>query len=326
MKYNDPIQKAFADKMKKAGVTTKAIILESAAGEVIKVDPISAAFVRMGQPKGLKEENIEFLGEEALMEDRIDFLKNQYRDKLSTKHDPDAEHTNSDDIINHLSEGGDPTKKKIYSQWLVNQYRNSSLTPEEAAARGVSKIPHFKQEDVSRSHRVLGNFDKYKSKLDKKDINQYADLDEVQTAVEPHLGTATSKKDAAKNLNHPGLSKEWEDEHINLYHLKTKEASKELFGGGSDAGKTDWCTADTRDQYNAFDNYTKGGHRLWVVQHKPTGKLFQYQVKSAQFMNAKDEPASNNMEEYNSIIPSLHKAWKENEKFIDGDIEDDGHH
>lgn len=313
MKYKDPIYAALAKKLEKEANRT--IILESAAGEIVKIDPISAAYIRILEAK-----------EEVLTEDRIDFLKNQYRDKLPTTHDKNAQFKTSDEIIAHLANGADPTKKKIYTQWLVNQYRNSSLTPEEAQERGVKKIPSFYQEDTGRYHTTLANFDKYKHKLDKKDINQYSDLDEVRNAVAPHLGSATSKKDAIKNLNHPGLSKEWEDEHINLYHLKDKQASMDLFGGGFENGKTDWCTADTRPEYNQFDNYTNGGHRLWVVQHKPTGKLYQYQVKNAQFMNAEDKPVSDHPEEYKAIMPSLHKAWRENDKYIDGDIDDDGRH
>jgi hypothetical protein len=57
-----------------------------------------------------------------LLEDKVDFLKNQYKDKLSTEHDQFAEHQSSDAIIDHLS-----TASKTYLPWLVKQYQQINI-------------------------------------------------------------------------------------------------------------------------------------------------------------------------------------------------------
>ena len=53
-----------------------------------------------------------------LVEDRIDFLKNQFKDKIDTSHDPLGEHKSSDDIIDHFSTKSDPSHNKIYTNCL----------------------------------------------------------------------------------------------------------------------------------------------------------------------------------------------------------------
>lgn len=261
------------------------------------------------QESNILTEEVEILSEDILMEDRIDFLKNQYRGKLSTTHDPFATHVDHDAIVDHFA-GTDPTKKKIYTQWILNQYQRSSMSPDELTKRGISKQPHLKQEDAGQVNDVLTNFDKYRSKLPEKDINKYATLADVQDAVHPHLGSATSKKDAIKNLNHPDVEKKYDSDRISIYELKGKQGSKDLFGGGCENGKTDWCTADNRDEYNMFDRYHEQGP-LHVIHDKSNGDLYQYHVASGQFMDAADKPAQDNLEKYMDIMPHVHKAWDE---------------
>lgn len=252
-------------------------------------------------------EKYRLLQEELLTEGRIDFLKKQYDGKLTTEHDPGAQFTNTDDIVDHFA-SADPTKKKVYTQWILNQYQRSGMSPDELAKRKIQNQPHLKQEDTGRVERTLSDFDKYQSKLPEKDINKYDTLEHVEDAVRPFLGQATSKAEATKTLNHPGLEKKWEDPHVAIFELKDKQASKDLFGGGCANGKTEWCTADTRDNYNRYDYYNEQGP-LHVVLNKQNGKKYQYHVASEQFMNEKDEPITD--EEFSEIAPSFHKALDE---------------
>jgi hypothetical protein len=118
-----------------------------------------------------------------LVENRIQFLKDKNPD-IDTSHDEFAVHRDSGAIIDHLSTHADPTNNKAFTPWIINQYKKKT----------------FKQEDVGMVHNALSNFDRYKKKLEKKDIGQYKNVAEVQDAVQPHLGTAATKKEAAKEI------------------------------------------------------------------------------------------------------------------------------
>lgn len=113
-----------------------------------------------------------------LMEDRIDFLKKN-NPVIDTSHDALAVFDKPDEIINHFASVGDPTKKKTHTQWILNQYKKKNI----------------RQEDMARVRGALTNFEKYKGKLEKKDINQYGSVGEIETAVQPHMGTAATKKE-----------------------------------------------------------------------------------------------------------------------------------
>ena len=80
------------------------------------------------------------LQEQILLEGRIDFLKKQYNGKINTDHDEYAQHKNSDAIIDHFADNADPTKKKLYTSFIVGQYNKGKT----------------KQEDADRIHRGHG--------------------------------------------------------------------------------------------------------------------------------------------------------------------------
>lgn len=237
------------------------------------------------------------LQEQALLESRIDFIKKQFDGKINTDHDSYATHKDTSNIVDHFAEHGDPTKKKLYTQWIVGQYQKGQT----------------KQEDTDRIHSTLSNFDKYKSKLPEKDINKYNSLADVDDAVKPHIGTASTKAEQRANEEHAGQELKFEDPHIKIYHLKTKEASQHLYGGGTAAGKTNWCTA-AKSENCMFDHYAKDG-KLHVVHDKESGKVYQYHVNSSSFMDAEDNPIDS--KEFKKIAPSLHKAWDQHPELLD---------
>lgn len=236
------------------------------------------------------------LQEQFLLESRIDFIKNKFKDKLNTEHDTFATHKDPSSIVDHFAENGDPTKKKIYTDWIVGQYHKGNI----------------RQEDAPRVHDYLSNFEKYKSKLPEKDINKYGTLKDVGEALKPHIGTAATKKEETAVQNDAGHELKYEDDRIKIYHLKTKEASQNLYGGGAVSGKTDWCTAARSDQC-MFDHYNKKG-KLHVVHDKKTGEVYQYHAHEGQFMDRHDAPISN--ETLLDIGPHLHKAWEQDHSLV----------
>lgn len=240
------------------------------------------------------------MNESILLEDRLDFLK-QNTKKLSTDHDTTAEHKETPDIIQHFADNGDPTKNKLYTQYAVNLYRNKSI----------------RQEDAPRLKDALTNFDKYKHKLSPEDrqlnVKMYPNISTIEDKVAPHVG-GLSKKESKTKLDQPGHKLVYDDNNISIYHLSSKDAAKNIYGGGHERGGTgtSWCTA-VRSDKNVFDTYNAKG-KIHVVHRKSDGSVYQYHPESAQFETAGHGEIS--PEDFKSIMPSLHKAWKENPELL----------
>ena len=199
-----------------------------------------------------------------LNEDRVDFIKEK-NPEIDTSHDTLAKHRNASDIIDHFASKADPTSKKVYTSWIIGQYKKKNI----------------RQEDAPRIHKALSDFAAHKAKLANKDINSYKTLSSVEDVVEPHLGSTTSKREEKREIKHAGADLIHDSPTLSVYKLKTKEAACH-YGAG-----TKWCTAAKSD--NRFDGYNERG-QLFVINHKDTGQKRQYHFKSNQFMDEKDNP------------------------------------
>ncbi len=189
----------------------------------------------------------QFVREEAiLLEDRMDFIKGKYEKQgVNTDHDEHAEHKEPAAIVSHLAQHADPTSKKTYTDWITDKYSKGQ----------------FKQEDTDNVHRSLQHFEKHKAKLEKKDINQYKTLSDLDDAVRPHIGTASTKKEKEEHIKTAGLEKLADNGKTQVYHVKSKEASQQVYGGGSERGGTgtNWCTA-ARSSNCLYDSYHSRGN------------------------------------------------------------------
>lgn len=253
-------------------------------------------------------ESFEILSEEMLMEDRIDYLKKNVK-SINSHHDTFAAHRSPEDIIDFLADKADPSKKKVHTQHLIRMYNGGA----------------FRQEDAPRVRDALSNFDKYKAKLpeDKRDIGKYSRISDIETAVAPHIGTASTKAEEKQqlkqNLDIPGKHElKYDDENISIYHVKDEETSQKLYGSktANQPGvfPTEWCTAWSGSRECQFKNYHSQGN-LFAVHRKSDGAVFQYHPKTNQFMDRNDDRISS--EDFESLKPSLHKAWSKDRSLLD---------
>jgi hypothetical protein len=247
-------------------------------------------------------EQVRYLSEDILMEDRIDWLKNNVK-SINSSHDTFAAHRDPAAIVDFMADQADPSKKKIYTQHLLRMYHAGA----------------FRQEDAPRVHDALSNFDKYRAKLpvEHRDIGKYHQISDIESAVAPHIGTGATKAEAREiaksNLHIPGKHElKYDDENISVYHLKDEDTSKRLYSGKTSdnpgAFPTEWCTAWSGGRQCQFKRYQEEGN-MFVVHRKSDGSVFQYHPKSNQFMDVKDNTISSS--DFESIKPSLHKAWKD---------------
>ena len=221
--------------------------------------------------------------EQELLENRIETLKTKvFNDGFDTTHDPLAQHKNTSDIVDHFADKADPTDKKIHTQWILNQYKNGNII----------------QEDHPRINEALSNFETHKGKLETKDINQYKSLSDVESAVEPHLGT-TTKRQEKKAIKSEGADLVHNDKErgVTVHHIKTEQASCS-YGAG-----TKWCTIGKKD--NMFNYYNKDGP-MFVIQHG--GRKYQFHNASNHF---KDE--KNNDVEFEELHPDIQKSLAKSE-------------
>jgi len=196
-----------------------------------------------------------------LLENRIDFLRNKYEGEISS------------DVFDRLL-SNDPTKKKIYLQWLIKNY---------ITATNKDRF----LEDLYKTKEDLVVFTKLKqqNKIQQKNINQikYENLYDV---IKPHMKDLTSGKEIKKQ--------ELE---------KIKNEIKIVYGGPEGkilipltekascflGRQTRWCTASTESE-NYFNYYNKKG-KLYVILPKD-GRKFQFHFEEAQLMDEQDKEVS----------------------------------
>jgi hypothetical protein len=252
------------------------------------------------------------LSEEMLMEDRIDTLKQLYPN-LDTSHDNTAIHHSASDIIDHFATNADPTNNKVHTQYLLGLYKKKAI----------------KQEDAPRIKDVLTNFDRYKQFLpaDKKQLNpkNYPNISDIHSAIEPHIGKATTNKEAREQLrNNPldieGHKQVYSDGKISVYNTSDEATSQRMYASATaskpGAFPTEWCTAWMKPRECQLNRYrTVHGGDVLTVHHHPDKTVYQYHTNTSQFMNSDNEYI--NQDEWNKIQPSIHKMWDENPSLLD---------
>ena len=207
---------------------------------------------------------------ELLTEDRIDYLKNQYKDKLSTDHDQLAKHKESDKIIDHFANKADPSTGKVHTQWLVGQYAKKNI----------------RQEDAPQLKSTLNDFALVKDNLEKKDLNQYKDVGELRDAIATQKATVEKKVKAKKTEaeeKSASMEKLYDEDGVTGYKIPNRAASIKNYGPAGVLAQTHWCTAANSEK-NMFNHY-KGGK---YTMHFPNGEVLQYHHQSGQIMDRYD--------------------------------------
>lgn len=167
----------------------------------------------------------------------------------------------------------DPSPKGIYMPWIA---RLAITNPNENRV-----------EDLGRLNDDLVNFEKFKAKIQNKDINAYKSFQDLYDVIAPFLAPKPkTKDDLAKEKEAARLAKVKAD-IVTVYAgaegwiriPKSCEAAKFL------GQNTRWCTA--ADRNNMFDYYNKSDV-LFVVYDKETKSRSQLHIDSGQFAGEDD--------------------------------------
>jgi hypothetical protein len=210
-----------------------------------------------------------FINEDVLLENRIEFLKQQ-NPTIDTTHDTLAKHKDAGAIIDHFAKKADPTPTKAHTQWIVNQYKKQTI----------------RQEDAPQIKSTLNDFETVKPRLEKKDLNQYKDIGELRDAVATQKSQAEkvvkAKKTTAANKS-ADLEKMYDEDGVTGYKIPNKESSIRNYGPAGEVKQTHWCTAANSGN-NMFNHY-KGGK---YTMHFPNGEVLQFHHQSNQIMDKYD--------------------------------------
>ena len=176
----------------------------------------------------------------------------------------------------------DPTPNYQYIQPLMNWYIKDKF-------RGF--------EDSHRLRDALTLFSRFKQRLDKRDINQYANINELEDAVEPWELELTKKEKRQQGEYHidENSYELWKENASYIVVIPKNQKAACAFGSG-----TKWCTASTQADDSYFKHYNDEGH-IYIIRTKDpnydkdsiiatTNPIMQWHFESGQFMDVRDSP------------------------------------
>jgi hypothetical protein len=203
---------------------------------------------------------------QLLVEDRLDFIKQNLGPKIKFDHDHNAKITDPSALIDHIAQKVDPTPSKAHTQWVSTQY-----------AKG-----HIAQEDFPRVKKALKGFELVKKNLVNKDINAFktiADLEDHVAVQTPRTQNEIKAKET-KNAPEDALIKQYESEHGTGFKIPSKTTSIKMYGPNGKLAQARWCTS-ANSTSNAFNNYEGGKYTF----HTPENHVLQIHHKSGQIMD-----------------------------------------
>lgn len=170
-----------------------------------------------------------------------------------------------EDLISYVK-SADPTGKQY--GFVLKLVKNNKI-----------RLP----EDAHKTAETIANFEKYKPKLQIRDINRYDSLQQLQVAVEPYVGSVSkSQGDIGINWKDlPGITVVARDGKATTIAVEDPNTLAELGEG------TQWCTRKSYPHCMAAEYIKDYGHiNIVMVGNVPT---LQYTPDYDQVMNRDDE-------------------------------------
>lgn len=203
-----------------------------------------------------------------LTEDRIGTLTAMYGQKLVKFWHNGLRVPFPAEQIVHVIASYDPSRNKMYTQWLIGQ----CLLPSN----------HRTVEDFHAISVDLTDFDRVKPAMpvNMRDINHFKTYHDLRVAIQPFLNHVSAKELDKRELDRikQDVKVLYDGPDGKILIPKTMEASCFLGRG------TKWCTAAEKDNY--FETYNRMGELIVFIT--PDGKKWQLHIESTQFMNDQD--------------------------------------
>jgi len=192
---------------------------------------------------------------------------------------------------------GNIKKAGKYSNWIIKNFVQKFKNTEDKTEEELKADRELFFEDLYKTNEDLQKFDRFKSRLDNKDINSY-NFEKLYDAVKDFdLTMAQTTKAERKTSDHPGGEvvhdgPKWKVIKISDEGQLGKEAACHYGGQNKE---TRWCTSAPGLSY--FERYIKDGP-LYVLldkSDKETGSVtglpkrrYQFHFPSQQYMDIDD--------------------------------------
>ncbi len=176
-----------------------------------------------------------FLNEDLLAEGRLDDAKEKYPDEA--------------EYIDAMS-AKDPSGNNKYLMWMAKQFN--------ADASNFSMSDAGKKIFVDILTELIQSFHKNAQRLEKKDINQYKTLDDLNDTLEDLGPSNKQKREKNKEVAQEGSSIVYESDKYLVVRPDTEEAS--CYYGRN----TRWCISAT-ESANYYEDYTQRGKVFYMI-------------------------------------------------------------
>ena len=171
-----------------------------------------------------------------------------------------------------------------YVKWMIDRYR-------ELKREGHKFVIDRFVEDLYKVREALVLFDRYRNRLEKKQIQMYKSVYELINVMDEYEERGEEEresKDKVEDIKKNQTKRVYEDSEWIVVIPISKESSC-FWGMG-----TKWCTAAREDRDNMFKNYNSQGILYIVISKKlkdDKGRQvkFQFHFETMQYMNVKDE-------------------------------------
>lgn len=240
--------------------------------------------------------------------------------------DPDTKKPQGFDKENATPEDMEKVKVGAYTQWMLRNYQEPKLDLPDYVKENPKEyqeaIKEFRRlfiEDIEKLNVDLLKFDRFKGKLEKKDINQYTP-ESLSRAVEDFKLTKDSKSAKEEKMMKenpfafPGsiidfVGPNWTvvriDNHKEAEDYKQAKAAACHFGGYYDTrdefDETNWCTSKVDGSF--YDTYIKQGSLYVILPNQSSifGKKsglpkeryqFHFDPRHPQYMDRRDRPVN----------------------------------
>lgn len=192
---------------------------------------------------------------------------------------------------------GNIKKAGKYSNWIIKNFVQKFKNTEDKTEEELKADRELFFEDLYKTNEDLQKFDRFKSRLDNKDINSY-NFEKLYDAVKDFdLTMAQTTKAERKTSDHPGGEVIHDGTNWKVIKIEDKgQLGKEAachYGGQNK--ETRWCTSAPGLSY--FERYIQDGP-LYVLLDKTdqeTGSVtglpkrrYQFHFPSSQFMDIDD--------------------------------------
>ena len=187
--------------------------------------------------KKLMESWKRFLNEDLLAEGRLQDAKKKYPDHA--------------EYIDAMS-AKDPSGNNKYLMWMAKQFNTD--------ASNFSMSDQGKKIYVDTITDLVSKFHKSVQRLEKKDINQYKTLDELDDTLEKLGATSKEKRQKKKEVAQEGSRIVYESDEYFVVRPETEEAS--CYYGQN----TQWCISATESS-NYFEDYTQRAKAFYMIRN-----------------------------------------------------------